>query len=215
ASYSPEALHRRVCCSCRDTDWIEQMVKKNNLDHRFDVTSRVTAQTTHVVAGAEPCRRTLNVLRAIAYGCWLVSKNWVFKSYVMGQWQLETEFELQEEYPAAIKERLERELCKAEGVPYQNTLFQDHRFCITPRRTVPPKEDLEELIIACSGQIVKEKSQSTVYVTTTERKPSAAASYHVVSAKWILDSIQKGMLEPFVEEEDDESQRRARRSPEL
>eukprot|EP01134_Creolimax_fragrantissima_P008442 CFRG8442T1 len=181
-----------------DVDWIEQMIQTDDLGGRFSLQDRVTPNTTHVIAGTDPCRRTMNVLRAIVYGCWLVSKNWVFKSHVMGKWQLETEFELQEEYPAAMNERLERELCQEEHKVYKNKLFHGHRFCITSRQTTPPQMDLEELILACSGEIVAEKSQSTIYITASGRSSHKTASYHIVSVKWVLDSIERNELQCFI-----------------
>ncbi|EDO30904.1 predicted protein, partial [Nematostella vectensis] len=41
----------------------------------FYIADKAGANTTHVIAGSP--RRTLNVLRAIAQGCWLVSPDWV------------------------------------------------------------------------------------------------------------------------------------------
>lgn len=41
----------------------------------FFIEDRVSSSTTHVIAGSP--RRTLNVLMAIAQGCWLVSPVWV------------------------------------------------------------------------------------------------------------------------------------------
>ena len=44
----------------------------------FFIEDRVSSSTTHVIAGSP--RRTLNVLMAIAQGCWLVSPMWVRKN---------------------------------------------------------------------------------------------------------------------------------------
>lgn len=41
----------------------------------FFIEDRVSSSTTHVITGSP--RRTLNVLMAIAQGCWLVSPMWV------------------------------------------------------------------------------------------------------------------------------------------
>ena len=41
----------------------------------FFIAEKVSQSTTHVVSGCS--RRTLNVLMAIAQGCWLVSPEWV------------------------------------------------------------------------------------------------------------------------------------------
>lgn len=41
----------------------------------FFVEDKVTSQTTHLVAGE--ARRTINLLRAVARGCWIVKQEWV------------------------------------------------------------------------------------------------------------------------------------------
>lgn len=41
----------------------------------FTISTVVDKDTTHVVCGDG--RRTLNVLRGISQGCWIVSKSWV------------------------------------------------------------------------------------------------------------------------------------------
>ena len=41
----------------------------------YDVSVEVNSKTTHVVCGDD--RRTMNVLRGISTGCWVVSVEWV------------------------------------------------------------------------------------------------------------------------------------------
>ena len=53
-------------------EFVRNTVKKLGL---FSLAKTVTSSTTHVVAGNG--RRTLNILNAIAQGCWIVSPNWV------------------------------------------------------------------------------------------------------------------------------------------
>lgn len=55
-----------------DVEVFMQIVKKLG---EFVVENEVTANTTHLVAG-EP-RRTINLLRAIGRGCWIVKHEWV------------------------------------------------------------------------------------------------------------------------------------------
>ena len=55
-----------------EQDTVKGIVKQMGGFHMLD---NVDDTTTHVVCGGN--RRTLNVLYAIAHGCWLVSQEWV------------------------------------------------------------------------------------------------------------------------------------------
>lgn len=56
----------------REQELIISAVKKLGV---FRIEDKVSKDTTHVVYGE--ARRTLNVLHAMARGCWLISKEWV------------------------------------------------------------------------------------------------------------------------------------------
>ena len=65
----------------------------------YKVQREVDTDTTHVVSAGK--RRTVNVLKAILSGCWLLSVEWVLKSLEKGTWLNEEPFELAEDFPAA------------------------------------------------------------------------------------------------------------------
>lgn len=110
---------------CRKQDTVFQVVKALG---GFTVVDRVCESTTHVVSGGH--RRTINVLLAIARGCWILSFEWVrsvvywcqqviriwlkadlmfvflFPVKIMwcleqGQWIPEEPYELSDQFPAA------------------------------------------------------------------------------------------------------------------
>ena len=56
-------------------EFVRNTVKKLGL---FSMAKTVNSCTTHVVAGNG--RRTLNILNAIAQGCWIISPSWVRSS---------------------------------------------------------------------------------------------------------------------------------------
>jgi hypothetical protein len=80
----------------------------------FFVEDRVTDKTTHLVVG--DAKRTINMLRAIARGCWILKHEWVsarggfcqsvrvelqlLKSHEEGRWMNEEDYELTEFSPA-------------------------------------------------------------------------------------------------------------------
>lgn len=70
-------ISRLLPLLCRERSVIYRAVKR--FPH-CDISSTVQDETTHVVCGAP--RRTLNVLKAIAHGAWLLSKEWVWDMVV-------------------------------------------------------------------------------------------------------------------------------------
>eukprot|EP00124_Ichthyophonus_hoferi_P001746 Ihof_evm8s100 gene=Ihof_evmTU8s100 len=147
--------------------------------YRLDNT--VTEETTHVVCGNQ--RRTLNVLGAIANGCWLVSKEWVLNSLSDNKWVSEEPFEMFEWFPAARLERLHRMLTQADSNEvYSNTLFQGV-IVLIGNGTNPSRDQLEPLINMCGGKVTTAIISATVCVCPEKE---CTTDMPVVSEKWIL-----------------------------
>ena len=89
---------------------------------------KVTELTTHVVCGdstdkngSSQCssssqniqqprvRRTINLLKGILHGCWILSVNWLYDSLELGHWADEEVYELNDFSPAVKNMRLEKE----------------------------------------------------------------------------------------------------------
>lgn len=64
----------------------------------FIIEAHVSEKTTHVVTQGP--RRTVNLLKGIARGCWIVLQEWVLKSLGADVWLEEDEFELADFSPA-------------------------------------------------------------------------------------------------------------------
>ena len=104
-------------CLAEDQQMAKQLVKV--LPGKATVALQVRSCTTHVISGDE--RRTLNMLKAIIRGCWVVSKSWLLASLEAGGWVDEEPYELVT-FSAAIKaRRLERE---ADFLPPKCDLLQ-------------------------------------------------------------------------------------------
>ena len=95
---------------------------------RIAASGKVSDETTHVVCGnstemnsSSQCssssqssqqptvRRTINVLKGILRGCWILSVNWLYASLERGCWAEEEMFELVDFSPAVKSMRLEKE----------------------------------------------------------------------------------------------------------
>lgn len=62
------------------------------------IQTEVDSDTTHVVSSGK--HRTMNIMRTILSGCWLLSVDWALKSLEKGFWLDEEAFEL-DAFPAA------------------------------------------------------------------------------------------------------------------
>ena len=126
--------------------------KRSKIKHRtFNVAlgGKVTCSTTHVICGysngdgrdsqlsvksQEPTqpviRRTMNVLRGILRGCWILSKNWLYDSLELGSWANEEIYEAVDFSSAVRSSRIAREAFSspAYGLKFCSVSYQ--RFCI-------------------------------------------------------------------------------------
>lgn len=68
----------------------------------FQLESNVTGQTTHLVT-LEPLR-TVNLLRGIIRGIWILRYDWVMQSVRCGRWLEEEPFEVRD-FSAAVSVR--------------------------------------------------------------------------------------------------------------
>nr|CAD7392647.1 unnamed protein product [Timema cristinae] len=66
----------------------------------FELEAKVSSRTSHVVSDGP--KRTLNMLRGIARGCWILTQEWIFRSLERGRWLEEEEFEI-DHFSSAVK----------------------------------------------------------------------------------------------------------------
>ena len=92
------------------------------------INGKVSNETTHLVCGdssevktlsqdssnsqqsqCPKIRRTINLLKGILHGCWILSVNWLYDSLELGHWADEEMYELVDFSPAVKRMRLEKE----------------------------------------------------------------------------------------------------------
>uniref|UniRef100_A0A8W7P5P0 BRCT domain-containing protein n=1 Tax=Anopheles coluzzii TaxID=1518534 RepID=A0A8W7P5P0_ANOCL len=151
----------------------------------FIIEANVSDNTTHLVT-LEP-RRTINLLRALIRGLWIVRYEWIVESYHAGRWLPEERFELKEFSRAVQLNRSERQ---AFGSQYRNELWADFApFWISPRCAVPAQQ-LRELIVLCRGKVTGNASRAKFLVVEPNDNDAAPIEGQIVVAPgWILDSI--------------------------
>ncbi|XP_034255908.1 uncharacterized protein LOC117653955 isoform X2 [Thrips palmi] len=147
----------------------------------------VSSRTTHVVCGES--KRTINLLRGIAHGCWIIRQEWVLRSLEAGYWLDEEPFELTE-FPAVQQSRIARETLGAAP-----DIFSSAGCIYVSKDSTPPYSELTDLLELCGGNLVKSVRQARVIIGPYQRRPSHTDVMHV-KEQWVLDSIQENMLQP-------------------
>ncbi|XP_013380533.1 microcephalin-like [Lingula anatina] len=163
---------------------VHAVVKKLGGFHMLDT---VDDSTSHIVCGES--RRTLNILRGIARGCWVLSLEWVLKSLEAGQWLDEEPFEAHDFFPAAQFSRLER---YAAGPSYQQDIFSAVGEIYVSENTSPSQQHLISLIQLCGGKTTTCSRKAAVCVGPARRTEAT-----LVTEQWVLDSITAHLLMPL------------------
>ncbi|XP_074640211.1 uncharacterized protein LOC141898272 [Tubulanus polymorphus] len=128
-----------------ERDIVQSVVKKLR---GFTIVPSVNSTTTHVVSGQG--RRTLNVLNAIARGCWLLSTEWVYKSLEADKWLPETSFQQIDCFPTCQVSRHERSLSTGS---YRPQIFSDYGSIFIAENCAPPRDVIVNLVKICGGTV--------------------------------------------------------------
>ncbi|KAJ1524930.1 hypothetical protein ONE63_009788 [Megalurothrips usitatus] len=168
----------------RDIDVVAAVIKQLG---GWILEPTVSVRTTHVVCGDS--KRTINLLRGIAHGCWILHQEWVMRSLEAGHWLDEEPFELTE-FPAVQQCRVARETL---GVCPD--IFSAAGGIFVANDTTPPRADIMDLLTLCGAKTVKAARQAKVIVGHHQKRTSHS-DVALVNEQWVLDSIQENMLQP-------------------
>ncbi|XP_066151155.1 microcephalin-like [Euwallacea fornicatus] len=155
---------------------------------KFNIQDQVGERTTHLVAGES--KRTINMLRAVARGCWVVNFQWVLQSLKAGKWLPEDQFEVTDFARVVQKSRLERQ---AFGPKYTLDIFENCPPIHVASSTNPRSSDLKELITTCKGKIVTSRRMAKIVVGQYVKQDNTVC----VNEFWVLDSITFYRKMPF------------------
>lgn len=117
---------------------------------KFRVEKEVSEGTTHVISGEK--LRTLNMLLAMAQGCWILSINWVYRSLESGRWVEEEPFELTSYFPAVRMSRLEKMEARRDPLRSEGGLLSSVGSIYVSIKSVPAPEKLKLLINLAGGK---------------------------------------------------------------
>ncbi|KAF6202248.1 hypothetical protein GE061_004646, partial [Apolygus lucorum] len=158
----------------------------------FDIDTTVTKRTTHLVTTA-PGRRTINMVKAIARGCWILDLEWMTYSESNGKWMSEEPYELKSFSEAVTACRLEKQ---AFGKDFSLDLFSSRGHIFVDSDVQPPRPDLVEMLKLCGGKVVHVSVKADVVISL---RPASEAipEVSIVSPLWILDSITQNKSLPL------------------
>ena len=181
--------------SAEDSQLLRQLVDSLG---RFTLQQggQVTAETSHVVSGSSrPPRRTVNLLRGLLRGCWLLSKDWLLASVELGRWADEEDFELTEFSDGVREARREREAFGSRAPT--RLLSRLPSLYFSPRGCRAPPEDLREMAALAGGKASRAARGAGVVVgEKVERRRSREeeaeeSDVKCVSEKWFFDTLQR------------------------
>ena len=148
---------------------------------------KVSSRTTHVINSGP--KRTLNMLKGMVRGCWLVNQNWILDSSKTGAWLDEEKYELASFSPAVRLCRLRRQ---AMGKEFKHTLFaQSGPIFVSPKTEGPPVKDLRELLELSGADLLTSLQDAKIIVG---HKPSQKGDFQCVKACWVLDCITQNKI---------------------
>ena len=181
-------------CNSDDHKMVKDVIKRLAGQTAVRVTSQVLPSTTHVICGNNEGRRTLNMLKAILCGCWIVSLDWVYQCLGQGTWVDEESYEMVS-FSAAVKQRrLERDLLP------QSNLFKDLDLPMyVGRHCRVPKKELVELIQMAGGKCVNQLRTAKIILAHDSSSSSKNEDQFSVTENWLLDSIQQHCVLPLDE----------------
>jgi len=162
--------------------------------YKFKVVQKFSVNTTHVICG-DSQKRTLNKLRAILHGCWILDKSWLFSSLENGSWVDEEPYELVDFSPAVKTMRRDREAFESD---FRSSLFTDVGTVYISGDVRPSRPELQELVRLGGGTVSNVARVASVIVTTKPMEP-VSDDVVVVNEKWVLDSVQFHTPLPFLD----------------
>lgn len=168
----------------------------------------MSVNTTHLVALDD--RRTINILRGLIRGTWILTYDWILKSIEANQWQPEAEFERKSfsrtvevsafqlivefsmKFFLAFQQinRIERQ---AFGRHYRMDIFRNYDgFFLAPKLSC---KYLRELITLCYGKVTQNLLQSRYFITERYRNDIDNGKLMQLHPNWVLDSITCGKVQ--------------------
>uniref|UniRef100_A0A2S2PST0 Microcephalin n=1 Tax=Schizaphis graminum TaxID=13262 RepID=A0A2S2PST0_SCHGA len=152
---------------------------------KFVFHAMVKPQTTYLITKSHS-NQSLDIIFAMAYGCFIVSEDWVHESYRIGKW-LSHQHYLIADLSEPVKEfQLQRHTTFGSVLKFH--IFDNAGKIYISDTCKSPAKLLKRLVHACCGHCTNNKSIANIVVGDTPKMDNN------VDEKWILDCITQGIL---------------------
>uniref|UniRef100_A0A2H8TMI7 Microcephalin n=1 Tax=Melanaphis sacchari TaxID=742174 RepID=A0A2H8TMI7_9HEMI len=183
-SLASPVISQSIACSGmtkRETNILKSSIQDLGT---FIFHNKVEPSTNFLITKPRP-NRTLNIVFAMAYGCFIVSENWVHESHKIGRWLSHEQYLISD-----LSERVKEFQIRRHTF---GSLLTFHIFDNAGRIYIsdtcdPPSKVLRRLVRACGGHCTSTVTKADVVVGFT---PQINNNIH---EKWILDCITQGIL---------------------
>ncbi|XP_026819681.1 uncharacterized protein LOC113558423 [Rhopalosiphum maidis] len=152
---------------------------------KFIFHAMVKPQTTYLITKSHS-NQSLDIVFAKAYGCFIVSEDWVHESYRIGKW-LSHQHYLISDLSEPVKE-FQSQRHTTFGSVLKFHIFDNAGKIYISDTCKSPAKLLKRLVHACGGHCTNTKSIANVVVGDTPTMDND------VDEKWILDCITQGIL---------------------
>ncbi|XP_003244772.1 microcephalin isoform X1 [Acyrthosiphon pisum] len=152
---------------------------------KFIFHSKVKPTTTYLITKSQS-NQSLDIVFAMAYGCFIVSEDWVHKSYSIGRWLSHQEYLISDLSEPVKHFQIRRH--STFGSELKFNIFDDVGRIYISDSCESPAKLLRRLVHACGGLCTNTESNANVVVGYTLQMKNN------IHEKWILDCITQGIL---------------------
>ena len=153
----------------------------------FRTCEKVDDKTTHLVIGSR--QRTMNMVRAVVRGIWILKYEWILESEKKGEWRLEDVFMQTSIVPSLRQTRMQRTLNDS----FKMTIFDEEVFYISKNNRIPVGE-LIEVVKSVGGKTTKKRTKANFIVASSFVKYPEETTALVVKPAWIFDCIENDKI---------------------
>ncbi|XP_025420751.1 uncharacterized protein LOC112690864 isoform X2 [Sipha flava] len=150
----------------------------------FTFHTNVEPSTTYLITKSQPSR-TLNMVFAMAYGCNIVSENWVHESHKIGRW-LPCEHYLISDLSSPVKKFQTRRNTFGSLLTFH--IFDEAGSIYVSNTCKPSAKHIKRLVRTCGGKCTSIVTKANIVVGKTSQITNN------IQEKWVLDCITQGTL---------------------
>ncbi|XP_022182377.1 uncharacterized protein LOC111042164 [Myzus persicae] len=152
---------------------------------KFIFHTKVKRTTTYLITKSVS-NQSLDIVFAMAYGCYIVSEDWVLKSYAIGRWLSHQKYMIPELSEPVKDFQIRRH--RVSGSKLKFNIFDKAGQIYVSNSCESPAELLRQLVHACGGHCTSEESKADIVIGATIQ------FRHNTHEKWIFDCITQGIL---------------------